>query len=48
METIYNAVKVKFGITAMELVKSLMSFEVTVTSDGSEYLSFVIGRLHIA
>ena len=49
METTRISVKVKLGIKAMKLVKSLIGWEVTVTGQGPEcHLTFVRGRLHIA
>ena len=47
MENTRKSVKVKFGIKVMELVESLIGWEVTV-GEGSEcHLRFVRGRLHI-
>ena len=49
METTCNSLKVKLGLMVMQLVESLIGFEVTVTGQGSEcHLTFVRGRLHIA
>ena len=49
METTYNSVKVKLGIKVMNLVESLISWEVTVAGQVSEcHLTFVRGRLSIA
>ena len=49
METTRNSVKVKPGIKVMKLVESLISWEFTVTGQGSEcHLTFVRGRFHIA
>ena len=49
METTHNSVKVKLGIKVMKLMESLISWEVTVTGQGSECrLTFVRGGLNIA
>ena len=47
METTHNSVKVKLGIQVMELVESLISWEVTVGQGSECHLIFVRGRLHI-
>ena len=46
METTHNSVKVKLGIKVMELVESLISWEVTVCQGSECHLTFVKGRLH--
>ena len=48
MKTTDNSMKVKLGIQVMKLVKSLISWEVTVGQGSECHLIFVRGRIHIA
>ena len=48
METTHNSVKIKLGIKVMELVESLIGWEVTVDQGSECHLTFVRGLLHIA
>ena len=48
METTHNSVKVKLGMKVMQLVESLIGWEVTVGQGSECHLTFVRGLLHIA
>ena len=48
METTHNSMKVKLGIKVMQLVESLIGWEVTVGQGSECHLTLVKGRLHIA
>ena len=48
MEATRNSVKINLSIKVMNLVESVIGYEVTVTGQGSEcHLTFVRGILHI-